>query len=46
VRNPLTIALPAALPVPAQQRAAFKQAAEPLAARLDLLGTANLALLE
>jgi murein DD-endopeptidase MepM/ murein hydrolase activator NlpD len=46
VRNPLTIALPAALPVPAQQQAAFKQAAAPLAARLDLLGTTNLALLE
>jgi len=45
-RNPLTIAFPAAQPVPAEQLAAFGQSAEPLAARLDLLKNTNLALLE
>ena len=46
VRNPLTIALPAALPVPAQQLAAFSKVSEPLAAELNLLRNTNLALLE
>ena len=45
-RNPLTIALPAALPVSAQQIGAFRQVAAPLVARLDLLKNTNLALLE
>ncbi len=45
-RNPLTMAFPAANPVSAQQLAAFRRAAEPLTARLDLLNNGNLALLE
>jgi len=45
-RNPLSVALPAALPLPAQQLAAFRAQAEPLVARLELLANANLALLE
>src|SRR6185436_18262193 len=36
-RNPLSIAMPAASPVPAQSLAAFQSHAEPLVARLDLL---------
>jgi hypothetical protein len=46
VRNPLTIALPAALPIPAQQLAAFGKVSAPLAAELNLLRNTNLALLE
>ncbi|MCC6912027.1 MAG: M23 family metallopeptidase, partial [Flavobacteriales bacterium] len=46
VRNPLTIALPAALPVPAAQIAEFNRASAPLAAELNLLRNTNLALLE
>ncbi len=46
VRNPLTVALPAALPVPAQQLAAFNSVSAPLAAELNLLKNTNLALLE
>lgn len=46
VRNPLTIALPAALPVPAQQLAAFSAVSAPLATGLNLLRNTNLALLE
>ena len=46
VRNPLTIALPAALPIPAQQLAAFGTVSAPLAAQLHLLKNTNLALLE
>ena len=46
VRNPLTVALPAALPIPAQQMAAFSRASVPLAAELNLLQNSNLALLE
>ena len=46
VRNPLTVALPAALPIPAQQMAAFSRASAPLAAELNLLQNSNLALLE
>jgi murein DD-endopeptidase MepM/ murein hydrolase activator NlpD len=45
-RNPLAIALPAALPLPAAQLAAFRAEAEPLIARLDLAANANLALLD
>ena len=45
-RNPLTIAFPAAQPVAPERMAAFRTVAEPLAARLDLLATTNLALLE
>ena len=46
VRNPLTLALPAALPVPPQQLAAFSGVSAPLAAKLNLLKNTNLALLE
>jgi murein DD-endopeptidase MepM/ murein hydrolase activator NlpD len=45
-RNPLSIAMPAGLPVPAQSLAAFHAQTEPLVARLDLLANANVALLE
>ena len=45
-RNPLTIALPAALPVSAGKLAAFRTAADPLAGQLDLLRNTNLALME
>ena len=45
-RNPLAIAMPAALPVPGNEMAAFRVHAEPLAARLELLANSNLALLE
>jgi murein DD-endopeptidase MepM/ murein hydrolase activator NlpD len=45
-RNPLAVALPAALPLPAQQLSAFRTQADPLVARLELLANGNLALLE
>lgn len=45
-RNPLTVAMPAALPVPPQAMAAYRRHAEPLVARLDLIKQSNLALLE
>lgn len=45
-RNPLSIAMPAANPVPAPQLAAFEAAAQPLVARLDLAANADLALLD
>jgi murein DD-endopeptidase MepM/ murein hydrolase activator NlpD len=45
-RNPFSIAMPAALPVPAQDLAAFQYYASPLSARLDLLANSNLAQLE
>jgi murein DD-endopeptidase MepM/ murein hydrolase activator NlpD len=45
-RNPLSIAMPAALPVPPQAMAAFRRVAEPLVARLDLMKQSNLALLD
>ncbi len=45
-RNPLAITLPAALPVPKQEMAAFREQAEPLDAQLELLADTNLALLE
>ena len=46
VRNPLTVALPAALPIPAREMAAFRKASAPLTAQLKLLENTNLALLE
>ena len=45
-RNPMSIAMPAALPVPAAELPAFKAQAAPLITRLDLLSNSNLALLE
>jgi murein DD-endopeptidase MepM/ murein hydrolase activator NlpD len=45
-RNPLTIALPAAHPVPAAQMAAFRGHAAEVVAQLDLLASTNLALLQ
>jgi murein DD-endopeptidase MepM/ murein hydrolase activator NlpD len=45
-RNPLTIAMPAAEPVAPQLMAAFRAAADPLAAQLELLAGANVAALE
>jgi murein DD-endopeptidase MepM/ murein hydrolase activator NlpD len=45
-RNPFSIAMPAALPVPAQDLPAFRAHAAPLITRLDLLANSNLALLE
>lgn len=45
-RNPLTIALPAAHPVPAAQMAAFRSHTAEFVAQLDLLASTNLALLQ
>ena len=45
-RNPLSIALPAALPIPPQQLEAFRAHAEPLVVRLDLLASGSVALLD
>jgi murein DD-endopeptidase MepM/ murein hydrolase activator NlpD len=45
-RNPLTIAMPAADPVPPHRMAAFRAAAEPLAAQLELLARSDVATLE
>jgi murein DD-endopeptidase MepM/ murein hydrolase activator NlpD len=45
-RNPLTMVFPAAQPILAIEREAFRRAAEPLVARLDLLKNSDLALLE
>jgi murein DD-endopeptidase MepM/ murein hydrolase activator NlpD len=45
-RNPLAVALPAALPVPAGELPRFAGQAQPLMARLDLLANAQVALLE
>jgi murein DD-endopeptidase MepM/ murein hydrolase activator NlpD len=45
-RNPLIMVFPAAQPILAIERAAFRRTAEPLVARLDLLKNSNLALLE
>ncbi len=44
-RNPFSIALPAALPVPPHELAAFHQQADAMVSRLDLLVATNLALL-
>jgi len=43
-RNPMSIAMPAASPVPTQQLATFRSQAEPLVARLDLLKNSEVAL--
>jgi murein DD-endopeptidase MepM/ murein hydrolase activator NlpD len=45
-RNPLTMVFPAAQPILAIELAAFRRAAEPLGAQLDLLKNSNLALVE
>jgi murein DD-endopeptidase MepM/ murein hydrolase activator NlpD len=45
-RNPLSIAMPAALPVAAGELPAFRAHAAPLLARLDLLANNSLALLD
>ena len=45
-RNPLAVALPAALPIAPGEMARFRSQADPLAARLDLIGQGDLALLE
>jgi murein DD-endopeptidase MepM/ murein hydrolase activator NlpD len=45
-RNPFSIAMPAALPVPAAELPVFLSQAAPLIARLELLANSNLALLE
>jgi murein DD-endopeptidase MepM/ murein hydrolase activator NlpD len=45
-RNPLSVTLPAAAPVPAHELARFRRHAGPLDAQLDLLAQANLALLQ
>lgn len=45
-RNPQSIAMPAALPVPPHELSAFRTHADPLVARLELLANSNLALLE
>jgi murein DD-endopeptidase MepM/ murein hydrolase activator NlpD len=45
-RNPLSIAMPAALPVNATELPAFRAHAGPLLARLELLANGNLALLD
>lgn len=45
-RNPLAIAMPAALPIGANELATFKRHAGPLVAQLELIANGNLALLE
>lgn len=45
-RNPFTIAMPAALPLPPHQLDDFRAHAAPLIARLDLLANSSLALLD
>ena len=45
-RNPLAVVLPAALPIAANELAAFRTQADPLAARLELIGQGDFALLE
>ncbi len=45
-RNPLTIAMPAAEPVPAERMGAFAAVARPLASQLELLADARLAALD
>ena len=45
-RNPLAVVLPAALPIAANEIAAFRTQADPLAVRLELIGQGDLALLE
>jgi len=45
-RNPLAVALPAAVPVPSRELPAFRRYAQPLVAQHDLLATSTVALLE
>jgi len=45
-RNPLTIAFPAAQPIPATELPGFRRVAEPLATRLDLLKNSDVTLFE
>jgi len=45
-RNPLTVAMPAAEPVPPHRMGAFRAAAGPLAAQLEMLAQTSLAALE
>ena len=45
-RDPLAVALPAALPIAASEMPAFRGQADPLVTRLDLMGQGDLALLE
>lgn len=45
-RNPLSVAMPAALPISAHELPAFRQQAEPLVAQLELIANGNLALLK
>ena len=45
-RNPLAVALPAAVPVPSRELPAFRRYAQPLVAQLDLLAASTVALLE
>ena len=45
-RNPFSIALPSALPVPAHELALFREQAAPFVARLDLLASSQLASLD
>ena len=45
-RNPLAVVLPAALPIADSEMATFRTQADPLAARLELIGQGDLALLE
>lgn len=45
-RNPLAVALPAAVPVSAKELATFRRYAQPLVAQLDLLSASAVALLD
>jgi murein DD-endopeptidase MepM/ murein hydrolase activator NlpD len=45
-RNPMTMVFPAAQPILAIEQAAFRRTAEPLGARLDLLKSSSIALVE
>jgi len=45
-RNPLTIAFPAAQPIPTTELPGFRRVAEPLAVRLDLLKNSDVTLFE
>jgi hypothetical protein len=45
-RNPLSIAMPAAEPVPPDRMEAFRAATTPLAAQLELLADVNVAAAE
>ncbi len=45
-RNPLTVALPTALPLAPHQLAQFRKQTEPMTARLDLIGRGSLAFLD